>query len=223
MNRTLLSLIVGGMFTSFVGPASAQNVTAGEKPLTSAPANGTPADPTSKAPKVAADPKQSTSTRGEPGGKGQAGPAASKQSREKTTQPSAKAPGQAEYNAAKDKATADYKEAKVKCDAQQGEAMRSCMADAKAARTQALTEAKAQWQDGKRDSDAAGGDMKKPTDESKADTQPGSGTGQQDSDGGGRFEKSRDDSILPDADRFQNVSTARKSIDSTQKFRAIVT
>lgn len=116
MKRTIISLIVAGLFAGIGGTAVAQNVTAGEQPA---------AAPEAKAPKAGMTTKQ-------PGAKG--------------ADTSANAPGKADYTAAKDKAQTEYKDAKAKCGSMQGDAMRSCMSDAKAARTQALAEAKTQWE-----------------------------------------------------------------------------
>lgn len=282
MNRTIVSLIVAGMFANFAGQAVAQNVTAGDKPAVTPPATGALADPMAKPPKKPIDPKQVEATPGEPGAKVQRPAMSSKQPRTKGTAPAANAAGKADYTAAKDKARADYDDAKGKCDAMQGDAMRTCMTDAKAARTQALAAAKQQWQGRKGGNDAGG--MKGPTDETKSDMRSGAdavpeaakpasgmkpvqGNGapaarpdrragndaiqaryeeamakcstldvsarhtcmtmadrarkdaladpdwQQDSQGG-RLEKSRDDSIVPEAEKFQNVSTARKGPDA---------
>jgi len=283
MNRTILSIIVAGLFTGLAGTVAAQNVTAGDKPANPPAVSAVPTDPTAKSPKGVVDPKQVEATPGEPGAKVQRPAMSSKQTRAKGTEPAANAAGKADYTAAKDKAKADYNEAKAKCGAMQGEAMRTCMTEAKAARTQALADAKTQWKGRKGGADAGAGGMKAPGDDTKSDMQPGmdaapdaskpasgmkpvQGNGapaaapdrragkdaiqaryeeamakcgpldaaarhncmvvadkarkealadpdwQRDSQGG-RLEKSRDDSIVPDAEKFQNVSTARKSQD----------
>jgi hypothetical protein len=281
MNRTILSIIVAGLFTGLAGTIAAQNVTAGDKPPNPPAVSAVPTDPMAKSPKAVVDPKEVQATAGEPGAKVQRPAMSAKQPRAKGTEPTANAAGKADYTAAKDKARVDYNEAKAKCDAMQGDAMRTCMTEAKAARTQALAEAKMQWQGRKGGADAGAGGMKGPGPETKSDLRPGmdaapgtskpaggmkpvQGNGapgaapdrragndaiqaryeeamakcgpldvaarhncmmvadrarkealadpdwQHDSQGG-RLEKSRDDSIVPDAEKFQNVSTARKA------------
>lgn len=125
MKRTILSIIVAGLFAGIGGTAVAQNVSAGDQPAATPETKTVPANPAAKAPKTGMTTKQ-------PGAKG--------------ADTSADAPGKADYTAAKDKAQADYKDAKAKCGGMEGDAMRSCMSEAKTARTQALAEAKTQWE-----------------------------------------------------------------------------
>lgn len=214
MKRTLLSLIVAGLFTSLTGTVTAQNVTADDKPANPPSATGMPTDAPAKASKASGDPNRVDATPGTPDAKAQRPGTSSKGAR--STEPAAKAAGKADYTAAKAKAKAAYNEAKVKCDALAGDAMRSCMSDAKAARTQALAEAKTQWQ-GRKGGNAGSGGGKIPSDDtnsnmgSRIDSTPDAlqSDGKRDPQGG-RLEKSRDDSIVPEAEKFQNVSTARK-------------
>lgn len=286
MNRTILSLIVAGLFSSLAGPVAAQNVTAEEKAKNRPAVTDTPAVPQAKPPKAVVDPMQVEAPPGEPGAKVQRPAVSSKHSRAKGTDPAAGPVGKADYAAAKDKAKADYKEATGKCDALQGDAMRTCMTDAKAARAQALAEARTQWKGRKGRNDADAGGMKGKGAEMKSDKRSDQGAapdpsklagaanlvqsdgapsavedeqaiearyeaamekcrrmdagaqrscmtlaekarkdalanldGQRDPQGG-RLEKSRDDSIVPDAEKFQNVSTARKASEGPSAEKA---
>lgn len=282
MNRTILSIIVAGLFAGVGGSTAAQNVTAGEKPANVPPATTSPAAPMAKSPKAVIDPKLIEATPGEPGAKVQRPAMSAKQPRAKEADPAGNAAGKTGYTAAKDKARSDYNEAKMKCDALQGDAMRLCMTDARAARTQALAEARTQWEGSKSGRDSGRG-MKGPADETKSDarsradsapesSKPASGIKPVQGNGapvakperradndaiqsryeeamaqcssldiaarhacmmladkdrkdaladphwerdsqGGRLERSRDDSIVPEAEKFQNVSTARKAVD----------
>lgn len=282
MNRTILSIIVAGLFAGTGGSTAAQNVTAGDKPANVPSATTSPATPMAKSPKAVIDPKLIEATPGEPGAKVQRPAMSAKQPRAKEAEPAANAAAKTGYTAARDKARSDYNEAKVKCDALQGDAMRLCTIDAKAARTQALAEAKTQWEGSKGGRDAGRG-MKGPADETKSDvrsrldsapesSKPASGMkpvqgngapvakpdGRADDEAiqsryeeamaqcssldiaarhtcmlladkdrkealadpnwerdsqGGRLERSRDDSLVPEAEKFQNVSTARKAVD----------
>lgn len=215
MKRTLLSLIVAGLFTGLAGAVAAQNVTAGDQPA-KAPA-ARPADAQTNSPKATGDSTQMQTTPGGAGAKAQRPIANGKQPGARESERAAKAAGKADYTAAKSKAKAAYNDAKAKCDALEGDAMRSCMTDAKAARTQALAEAKTQRQGRKGGDGATGGGAQMPTDDTKSDMRSGMDSTPDTSkpDGtshpqGGRLEKSRDDSIVPEAEKFQNVSTARK-------------
>lgn len=170
MKRTMISLIVAGLFAGVGGSAIGQNVTAGEQPAnaqqdksgatdpksptqktkTPAQTKAAPADPMAATQKPATDPQQAGNAQNAPVAKSQKPGMAAKDSGAKGKDVSADAAAKADYRAARDKAQTDYKDAKSKCDSQQGDAMRSCMTDAKAARTEALAEAKTQW-------DSAGG------------------------------------------------------------------
>jgi hypothetical protein len=161
MNRTILSLIVAGMFA---GHAAAQNVTAGDKPATTPPAVA--ADPATKSPKAAVDSKQMGA---EPGAAAPSPATDGKPRRAKGMEPAANAAGKADYTAAKDKARTEYNDARAKCDSLEGQAMRACKTDAVAARTRALAEARTQWKSRKGDPDAPVDGRKMPAGEMKSD------------------------------------------------------
>ena len=122
MKRTLISLIVAGLFAVAGTSAMAQNVTADDQKAAADANKPVPAATVAKptdTPKVEADAAKPA----------KADAAASK----------------AELTAAKAKAASDYKDAKIKCDSLKGEAMRTCASNANAARDDALAMAETQW------------------------------------------------------------------------------
>ena len=171
MKRTILSLLVVGLFAGIGTSALSQNVTAGDQPNANEQEKAAPevgaakGEPGMNADETAAPVAKSATDK--PGmSADEANPAGSDVTNA--------AVWKAQYTAAKDKAQSVYKEAKTKCDTLTGTANSGCMKNATAARTEALAQAKTQWDshikmDG-RPAQPTKGDVRKPDTEA-ANTQ----------------------------------------------------
>lgn len=136
MKRTILSLLVAGLFAGIGTSAMAQDAAA--QPAAQEQAKAvTGTDSNSQQPAKSAE---------------QAKPAIeevaaqTKPAIEEIEEVAAQSGSNPEYNAAKNKAQTEYIDAKVKCDPLQGEAKLSCVTEARTARTFALAQAKTQWE-----------------------------------------------------------------------------
>jgi hypothetical protein len=122
MKRTILSLLVAGLFAGIGTSAIAQDAAA--QPAAQEQAKAvTGTDSNSQQPAKSAE---------------QADPAIEAVA-------ATQSGSNPEYNAAKNKAQTEYIDAKVKCDNLQGDAKLSCVTEARTARTSALAQAKTQW------------------------------------------------------------------------------
>jgi hypothetical protein len=164
MKRTILSLLVVGLFAGIGTSAIAQNVTAGDQPNANAQEKAAPeVDSAKGTPGMNADEKAApevNSATGKPG-------MSADEARAAKSDVTAAAVWKAQYTAAKDKAQTVYKDAKTKCDTLQDNTKIGCMKNATAARTEALAQAKTQWDshiemDG-RPARPTKGDLGKPT------------------------------------------------------------
>lgn len=122
MKRTILSLLVAGLFAGIGTSAIAQDAAA--QPAANEQAASTATDSNSQQPAKSAE---------------QADPAIEAVA-------ATKSGSNPEYIAAKNKAQTEYIDAKVKCDNLQGDAKLSCVTEARTARTSALAQAKTQWE-----------------------------------------------------------------------------
>lgn len=121
MKRTILSLLVAGLFAGIGTSAMAQDAAA--QPAAQEQAKAvTGTDSNSQQPAKSAE---------------QTKPAIEEVAVQSGSNP--------EYTAAKNKAQTEYIDAKVKCDNLQGDAKLSCVTEARTARTSALAQAKTQW------------------------------------------------------------------------------
>jgi hypothetical protein len=142
MKRTILSLLVIGLYAGVGTSAIAQNVTVGDQPNADAR--------TKAAPEV-------DSVKGKPGM--HADEAAAPEVKLATDRPgmnadepksaksdtAAAARWKAQYTAAPDKAQTVYKDPIKQCDTLEGAAKNSCMTNATSARAEAVAQAKTQW------------------------------------------------------------------------------
>ena len=129
MKRTILTLLVAGLFAGIGTSAMAQDAAA--QPAANEQAASPATDSNSQ------QPAKST---GQPAAKSAEQPNPAKDD------VAAKAAAKADYDAAKITAQAQYKEAKAKCDTLKGDSKSSCMTEAKTAQTEALARAKTQWE-----------------------------------------------------------------------------
>lgn len=120
MKRTILSLLVVGLFTGVGTSAMAQNVTAGDQPVVAE--------------------KSGTQTEAYP-------EAGTNMQKPETAGAAEQSIPNADKNAARDRAQMEYKIAKAKCDDLKGSAIGACVTDAKAVRDDALKQAKKQSKD----------------------------------------------------------------------------
>jgi len=139
MKRTILSLLVVGLFAGVGTSAIAQNVPAEDQPAakneqTMAPETDAkaskPAISTEKDSTAQSSQQDSSGKTPEQAAAGKADGAAKSTAKADTT--------------AQDKAQAQYKVAKAKCDSQQDDAKRLCLTEDTKARTEALAKAKTQ-------------------------------------------------------------------------------
>jgi hypothetical protein len=171
MKRTILSLLVVGLFAGVGTSAIAQNVTAGDQPNANAQEKGTPEAGAAKGTPgmnavETAVPEVNSATEKPGMSADEADPAASDAANA--------AVWKAQYTAAQNKAQSVYKDAKTKCDTLEGKANGTCMNNATAARTESLAHAKMEWDshlkmDG-RPAQPTKGDLRKPETEA-ANTQ----------------------------------------------------
>jgi hypothetical protein len=164
MKRTILSLLVIGLYAGVGTSAIGQNVTAGDQPNADAQTNAAPAVNSAKAkPGMNADEKAAPEVNSATDKPGMSADEAKPAKSDATSA----AVWKAKYTAAKNKAQTVYKDAKKNCDTLEGAAKGSCMTNATAARTEALALAKTQWEshlemDG-RPARPTKGDLDKPT------------------------------------------------------------
>lgn len=124
MKRTILSLMIVGMFVTAGAPALANDSTTKNQATGSAQDKAMREGNTSAAGAV---------KDGKPG-------------MPNTSDAGVKKNAKADHKAAQDKVNAQFKDAKAKCDLMQGDAMRSCNAEAKAAQSKGLEQAKSDWE-----------------------------------------------------------------------------
>src|SRR5579859_6814756 len=162
MKRTILSLLVIGLYAGICTSAMGQNVTAGDQPNADTQTNAAPDSVKGKSgmpADEAAVPEVNPAT-GKPG-------MSADEAKPAKSDAAAAARSKAQYTAAKDKAQTVYKDAKKQCDTLENAAKGNCMKNATATRAEALELAKTQWEshlemDG-RPARPTKGDLDKPT------------------------------------------------------------
>lgn len=145
MKRTILSLLIAGMFAGAGTLAIAQNVTAEDQ----SPAKSSQTNPSTDS---AAGQAKSVDKSGTTSG-------SQAKSGDDSTNTGDQAKSGVDYNAATTKAQATFTEANAKCDSLQGAEKTTCVSDAETARTKSLAEAEKQWnsQNDQRGKNEAGG------------------------------------------------------------------
>ena len=163
MKRTILSLLVIGLWAGVGTSTIVQNVTAGDRPNANAQTKAAPEVDSAKGkPGMNADETAGPEVNAATDKPGMTADEANPAESDVTNA----AVWKAQYTAAKDKAQTVYKHAKTTCDTLEGGAKGSCMKNATAARAEALALAKTQWDshikmDG-RPARPTKGDMRKP-------------------------------------------------------------